>query len=60
MAFLEGESALFRSLTNELANVPKPMGAALDRLGAGCIQGGCGMFLYQPTEAHNRWLKPYL
>ena len=54
MAFDEAESGLFGLLTNEPANVFEPMGTALERLGAGCIQGGWGMLFDEPAEPHNR------
>ncbi len=54
MTFDEAESGLFGLLTNEPANVFEPIGAALERLGAGCIQGRWGMLLDEPAESHNR------
>jgi hypothetical protein len=54
MALGEAESGLFGLLTDEPANVFKPIGAAFERFGAGCIQGGCGMLLNELTEPHNR------
>src|ERR1700756_1833815 len=54
MALGEAESGLFGLLTKEAANVFEPIGAARECLCAGCIQGGCGMLLDEPTESHNR------
>jgi hypothetical protein len=53
MALGEAESALFRLLTHETANIFESIGTAFERLGAGRVQGDCGMFLDQLAEAHN-------
>src|SRR5258708_26887049 len=54
MTLDEAESGLFGLLTNEPANVFEPIGSALERLGAGCIQGRWGMLLMSPQSSHNR------
>ena len=54
MALREGKSALFGLFTNESANVFDPVDTALEGLGAGSIQDGCGMFVNEPAQRHNR------
>ena len=54
MALGETESGLFGLFANEPTNVFEPMGAALERLGAGCIQDRPGMFPDEPAQPHDR------
>src|SRR5580693_10802636 len=54
MTLGETESGVFGLLANEPADVFEPMGAALECLGAGCIQDRPGMFSDEPTQPHDR------
>ena len=54
MALGETESGLFGLLANEPADVFESMGAALECLGAGCIQDRPGMFPDEPAQPHDR------
>ncbi len=54
MALGKAEGGLFGLFADQPANVFEPVSAALECLGAGGIQGRCGVLLNQVAQTHNR------
>jgi hypothetical protein len=53
MAVGEGEDFLFTLLADQAAKIFEAVAAGFERLGAGAVDGGCGVFFYQSAKAHN-------